>query len=268
MSEPAPVEVEDWIDLHGYAPREIPEVAREYVETAARRGLFEVRLVHGRGRGVQRRRVQDMLASHWLVHGFRDAPAPRGGWGATLARLRALDRRERARFMWDAPRDEDDDRAGFRRLLDHAFESAHSVRFAVSERAPALLQLSFAPPFLRRVKGADGASVLARLEQELGAPSETRRSRERWGATQRFTSVFVDYALDDRARGTLRERALPEDWDQFAGLPEDPSLLDAAGEPLLETRSHEAQVTLSLTLDEYEKLRAEGVRFVQLGARR
>jgi Smr domain len=265
VSEPAPVAIEDWIDLHGYAPREIPSVAREYVEAAARRGIFEVRLVHGRGRGVQRRRVQEVLASHWLVLGFRDAPAARGGWGATLAWLRALDRRGRARFTWDAPRDTDAYRAASRRLLEHALASACSVRFAVSERKPAVLRLSFALPFVRRVRGPDGASVLAQLERELGPPRSTKRSRERWGATQRFTSLFADYALDGRTRAYLRERALPEDWDQFAGLPEDPTLLDADGEPLLETLSSDAQVTLSLTREEYEKLGTEAVRFVRVG---
>ena len=82
------IEIEDAIDLHGFVPKEIPAVVESYIEAAAERGLTEVRLIHGRGKGVQRRRVQDLLARHPLVTEFGDAPAYQGGWGATVARLR------------------------------------------------------------------------------------------------------------------------------------------------------------------------------------
>ena len=80
--------IEDAIDLHGFAPRDIPSVVEEYLHEAHARGFPEVRLIHGRGKGVQRRVVQSLLARHPLVESFRDAPATRGGWGATIARLR------------------------------------------------------------------------------------------------------------------------------------------------------------------------------------
>ncbi|MDC0740117.1 Smr/MutS family protein [Polyangium mundeleinium] len=80
--------IEDAIDLHGFAPRDIPSVVEEYLNEAHARGFPEVRLIHGRGKGVQRRVVQSLLARHPLVESFRDAPATRGGWGATIARLR------------------------------------------------------------------------------------------------------------------------------------------------------------------------------------
>ncbi|MDC3952807.1 Smr/MutS family protein [Polyangium jinanense] len=80
--------IEDAIDLHGFAPRDIPSVVEEYLHEAHARGFPEVRLIHGRGKGVQRRVVQSILARHPLVESFRDAPATRGGWGATIARLR------------------------------------------------------------------------------------------------------------------------------------------------------------------------------------
>jgi dsDNA-specific endonuclease/ATPase MutS2 len=82
------VAIEDALDLHGFQPREIPEVVESYLEAAAAAGLTEVRLIHGRGKGVQRRRVQEILASHPLVERFVDAPGHRGGWGATIAWLR------------------------------------------------------------------------------------------------------------------------------------------------------------------------------------
>jgi len=83
------IEIEDAIDLHGFQPREIPSVVEEYVCAAAEKGFREVRLIHGRGKGVQRRRVQEVLEAHPLVEQYADAPAYRGGWGATIAWLRA-----------------------------------------------------------------------------------------------------------------------------------------------------------------------------------
>jgi len=82
--------VEDSIDLHPFAPRDIPSVIEEYIEQCVRAGIFEVRIVHGRGVGVQRRIVQSILAKHPEVASFKDAPAEAGGWGATLAVLRKL----------------------------------------------------------------------------------------------------------------------------------------------------------------------------------
>jgi DNA-nicking Smr family endonuclease len=85
---PIVVPIEDALDLHPFTPAEIPSVVESYLEAAVEKGLAEVRLVHGRGRGVQRRRVQTVLARHPLVEAFADAPPERGGLGATLIRLR------------------------------------------------------------------------------------------------------------------------------------------------------------------------------------
>lgn len=86
--EPADVPIEDVLDLHPFAPRDIPSVVEEYLEAAGRRGFGEVRVIHGRGRGVQRAVVHALLARHPLVEGFAEAPPERGGWGATIVRLR------------------------------------------------------------------------------------------------------------------------------------------------------------------------------------
>lgn len=80
--------IEDSIDLHTFAPRDVASVVEEYLHEARRRGFTEVRVIHGRGKGVQRRVVQSMLARHPAVDGFSDAPASRGGWGATVVWLR------------------------------------------------------------------------------------------------------------------------------------------------------------------------------------
>ena len=86
--EPVVVPIEDAIDLHPFAPREIPSVVESYLEAAQQSGFTEVRLIHGRGRGVQRARVQKLLTSHPLVASFRGAPSERGGLGATVVWLR------------------------------------------------------------------------------------------------------------------------------------------------------------------------------------
>ncbi len=83
--DPHPLPIEDTIDLHAFAPRDIPSVVDEYLRAAHARGLIEVRLIHGRGRGVQRGRVQAVLDAHPLVAEFWDASDSH--LGATVARL-------------------------------------------------------------------------------------------------------------------------------------------------------------------------------------
>jgi dsDNA-specific endonuclease/ATPase MutS2 len=80
--------IEDWIDLHTFQPRDIPEVVESYLEAAAERGLYEVRVIHGRGTGFQRQRVRQVLERSGLVEDFTDAPPSRGGWGATVVWLK------------------------------------------------------------------------------------------------------------------------------------------------------------------------------------
>ncbi|WP_437572374.1 Smr/MutS family protein [Sorangium sp. So ce542] len=83
--------IEDAIDLHTFAPRDVASVVDEYLHEAQRRGFREVRVIHGRGKGVQRRVVRGVLARHPAVEGFGDAPASRGGWGATVVWLKPAD---------------------------------------------------------------------------------------------------------------------------------------------------------------------------------
>ena len=79
------VPIERELDLHAFAPRDIPSVVVEYIDAAAGAGFREVRLIHGRGRGVQRGIVQAALERHPLVSAFDDAPGTH--LGATVARL-------------------------------------------------------------------------------------------------------------------------------------------------------------------------------------
>ena len=84
--DPIRIPIEAELDLHPFAPRDIPSVVQEYVDAAAEAGLAEVRLVHGRGRGVQRGIVQQALERHPRVAEFWDDTASH--LGATIARLR------------------------------------------------------------------------------------------------------------------------------------------------------------------------------------
>jgi DNA-nicking Smr family endonuclease len=80
------IPIEEALDLHTFAPRDIKSVVEEYVTAAHEAGLREVRLIHGRGKGVQRGIVQKALEDHPLVVEFWDAPETH--LGATVARLR------------------------------------------------------------------------------------------------------------------------------------------------------------------------------------
>ena len=82
------VPTEDALDLHPFRPRDVRSVVESYLEEAIAAGFSEVRLIHGRGIGVQREIVRSLLSKHPAVERFHDAPPERGGWGATVVRLR------------------------------------------------------------------------------------------------------------------------------------------------------------------------------------
>jgi dsDNA-specific endonuclease/ATPase MutS2 len=84
---PVVIPIEAELDLHAFAPSDIVSVVNEYIDAAAAGGLTEVRLVHGRGRGVQRAAVQAALERHQAVLEFWDDPAAH--LGATIARIQS-----------------------------------------------------------------------------------------------------------------------------------------------------------------------------------
>jgi len=86
--EPIRIPITDVFDLHTVQPREVAAVVKAYIEEANRLGLKSVRIIHGRGIGVQRQIVRAVLARTPFVISFSDAPPEAGGWGATLVRLR------------------------------------------------------------------------------------------------------------------------------------------------------------------------------------
>lgn len=91
FGEPVRLEITDVFDLHSIAPRDVERVVVEYLEEARRADFRSVRIIHGKGRGVQRRLVQSILARTPFVRDWTDAPPQSGGWGATVAHLTPQD---------------------------------------------------------------------------------------------------------------------------------------------------------------------------------
>ena len=85
--EPVRLEIKDVFDLHSVPPREVRAVVEEYLREAHLKGFRRVRIIHGKGVGVQRETVRAVLARTPFVEHFSDAPPEAGGWGATIAHL-------------------------------------------------------------------------------------------------------------------------------------------------------------------------------------
>ena len=86
--EPIRIPITDVFDLHSVPPRDVRPVVEEYLEEAHRLGFKALRIIHGRGMGVQREIVRSVLAKTPFVASFGDAPGEAGGWGATVVTLR------------------------------------------------------------------------------------------------------------------------------------------------------------------------------------
>jgi dsDNA-specific endonuclease/ATPase MutS2 len=87
--KPVIVPIEDVIDLHTFRPRDIPNLIEDYIAECVRAGFASVRIIHGKGTGAQKKRVQELLRRNPLVLSFADAPIEAGGWGATIAALKS-----------------------------------------------------------------------------------------------------------------------------------------------------------------------------------
>ena len=86
--DPVELPITDVLDLHSFPPAEVSDLVRDYLDEAWTRGLRQLRIIHGRGTGTQRRTVRTLLSRDPRVADFGDAPLEAGGWGATWVTLR------------------------------------------------------------------------------------------------------------------------------------------------------------------------------------
>ncbi len=85
--EPIKIPIEDVLDLHTFRPQDLPDLLADYLTECLKADIYSVRIIHGKGKGVQKKRVQGILRKNPMVISFRDAPPEAGGWGATLVEL-------------------------------------------------------------------------------------------------------------------------------------------------------------------------------------
>jgi DNA-nicking Smr family endonuclease len=86
--KPVIVPIEDELDLHTFNPKEVPDLLAEYFRACIEAQIFSVRIIHGKGAGILKNRVQGILRKDARVASFKDAPPQSGGWGATRVELK------------------------------------------------------------------------------------------------------------------------------------------------------------------------------------
>jgi DNA-nicking Smr family endonuclease len=79
--------IEDVLDLHTFRPKDIPDLLEDYFTECLKAGIYSIRIIHGKGKGIQKRRVRELLEKNSMVTTFKEAPPEAGGWGATLVEL-------------------------------------------------------------------------------------------------------------------------------------------------------------------------------------
>lgn len=87
--EPASYPIDGTLDLHQFAPDETRAVVEEYIRVCLEKSIYSLRIVHGKGKGVQRRIVQSLLSEHPNVVAFRHEGGSGGSWGATVVDLKS-----------------------------------------------------------------------------------------------------------------------------------------------------------------------------------
>lgn len=88
FDRPVPLDINGELDLHTFHPSELAPLLGDYIAECRKKGILNLRIIHGKGRGVQRERVHRLLGKNPHVRSFSLAPPQAGGWGATLVVLR------------------------------------------------------------------------------------------------------------------------------------------------------------------------------------
>ncbi len=86
--EPVIMPIEDVLDLHTFNPKEVGDLLDDYFSACVDKGIFSVRIIHGKGQGILKKRVHSILKRHSLVISYQEATLEAGGWGATFVVLR------------------------------------------------------------------------------------------------------------------------------------------------------------------------------------
>jgi DNA-nicking Smr family endonuclease len=86
--DPVEIPIDGVLDLHTFSPKDVKDLVPEYIQECLRRGITEVRIIHGKGTGTLKGIVHGLLKKDPRVDTFKDADPMAGGWGATLVRLR------------------------------------------------------------------------------------------------------------------------------------------------------------------------------------
>ncbi len=84
---PVALPITDQLDLHTFNPKDLPELIDDYLEACLAAKIFSIRVIHGKGKGVLKKRLHGILSKDPRVVSFKDAPPEAGGWGATLVEL-------------------------------------------------------------------------------------------------------------------------------------------------------------------------------------
>lgn len=86
--EPVRIPITENLDLHTFDPKELQDLLDDYFSACMEAGIYTVRVIHGKGKGILRDRVHSLLKKNRLVDTYKSAPPEAGGWGATMVELK------------------------------------------------------------------------------------------------------------------------------------------------------------------------------------